>query len=109
MIVNYKKGRNTDDTPESENYVSTIFNNLHSHPGVFYWGRLSWTLAPANSMQVSNTQSLRVFVSCRYYVEDTVIVQTIKNIKKGEEICENYGPIFFHSPKADRQVPGVVF
>ena len=37
-------------------------------------------------------------------MEDTVIVQTIKNIKKGEEICENYGPIFFHSPKADRQV-----
>ncbi len=33
-----------------------------------------------------------------------MIVQTIKNIKKGEEICENYGPIFFHSPKADRQV-----
>ena len=40
----------------------------------------------------------------RFYIEDYVCVQTIKNIKKGEEICENYGPIFFHSPKDDRQV-----
>jgi len=39
----------------------------------------------------------------RYYVEDYVVVQAIKNIFKGEEICENYGPIFFHSPKDDRQ------
>jgi len=39
----------------------------------------------------------------RYYVEDKVVVQAIKNIYKGEEICENYGPIFFHSPKDDRQ------
>lgn len=39
----------------------------------------------------------------RYYVEDWVVVQAIKNIFKGEEICENYGPIFFHSPKDDRQ------
>jgi hypothetical protein len=39
----------------------------------------------------------------RYYVEDYVVVQAIKNIFKGEEICENYGPIFFHSAKDDRQ------
>lgn len=39
----------------------------------------------------------------RYYVEDYVVVQAIKNIFKGEEICENYGPIFFHSPRDDRQ------
>jgi len=39
----------------------------------------------------------------RFYIEDNVCVQTIKNIKKGEEICENYGPIFFHSAKEDRQ------
>ena len=32
----------------------------------------------------------------RFYVEDTVCVQAIKNVRKGEEICENYGPIFFH-------------
>ena len=38
----------------------------------------------------------------RYYVEDHVVVQAIKNIRKGEEICENYGPIFFHSDKEDR-------
>jgi len=38
----------------------------------------------------------------RYYVEDYVVVQAIKNIRKGEEICENYGPIFFHSDKEDR-------
>ena len=39
----------------------------------------------------------------RYYVEDTVIVQTIKNIKKGEEICENYGPTFYVKPRTERQ------
>lgn len=39
----------------------------------------------------------------RFYIEDYVCVQTIKNIRKGEEICENYGPIFFHSAKDDRQ------
>ena len=38
----------------------------------------------------------------RYYVEDYVVVQAIKNIKKGDEICENYRPIFFHSEKNDR-------
>ena len=38
----------------------------------------------------------------RYYVEDYVIVQAIKNIRKGDEICENYGPIFFHSAREDR-------
>ena len=38
----------------------------------------------------------------RYYVEDHVVVQAIKNIRKGDEICENYGPIFFHSDKEDR-------
>ena len=40
----------------------------------------------------------------RFYIEDYVCVQTIKNVKKGEEICENYGPIFFHSQKEDRVV-----
>ena len=40
----------------------------------------------------------------RFYIEDFVCVQSIKNIKKGEEICENYGPIFFHSPREDRVV-----
>ncbi|QQP36548.1 Uncharacterized protein FKW44_021684, partial [Caligus rogercresseyi] len=39
----------------------------------------------------------------RYYVEDVVCVQAIKNITKGDEINENYGPIFFHSPKEERQ------
>ena len=39
----------------------------------------------------------------RFYVEDWVCVQAIKNIRRGEEICENYGPIFFHSDRADRQ------
>ena len=40
----------------------------------------------------------------RFYIEDYVCVQSIKNIRKGEEINENYGPIFFHSPKDDRVV-----
>ena len=40
----------------------------------------------------------------RFYVEDKVCVQAIKNVSKGEEICENYGPIFFHSSIDDRKV-----
>ena len=43
----------------------------------------------------------------RYYVEDHVVVQAIKNIRKGEEICENYGPIFFHSARDDRIVSNI--
>lgn len=39
----------------------------------------------------------------RFYVEDKVCVQAIKNISKGEEISENYGPIFFHSGREDRK------
>lgn len=39
----------------------------------------------------------------RFYVEDVVCVQAIKNIRKGEEVCENYGPIFFHSNREERQ------
>ena len=35
-----------------------IYMNPHSHPDGFYWGhQCSWTLAAANSMQVSNMQS----------------------------------------------------
>ena len=34
--------------------------------------------------------------------------QAIKNIPKGEEICENYGPIFFHSDREDRQVRTII-
>jgi hypothetical protein len=39
----------------------------------------------------------------RFFTEDTITVQSIKTIKKGEEIFENYGPLFFHSKRADRQ------
>jgi len=39
----------------------------------------------------------------RTYSGDTIHVQTIKKIRKGEEIYENYGPIFFTSPLASRQ------
>eukprot|EP00095_Tigriopus_kingsejongensis_P008472 maker-scaffold18_size714446-snap-gene-3.28 protein:Tk08472 transcript:maker-scaffold18_size714446-snap-gene-3.28-mRNA-1 annotation:"set and mynd domain-containing" len=39
----------------------------------------------------------------RFYVEDAVCVQAIKNLRKGDEVCENYGPIFFHSKKEERQ------
>lgn len=39
----------------------------------------------------------------RIYSAETIVVQTIKKIRKGEEIFENYGPIFFHSPLASRQ------
>ena len=39
----------------------------------------------------------------RIYSAETIHVQAVKKIRKGEEIFENYGPIFFTTPKADRQ------
>ncbi|KAF6205866.1 hypothetical protein GE061_020040 [Apolygus lucorum] len=39
----------------------------------------------------------------RYFEGNKVVVRVIKNIKKGEKIYENYGPIFTQTPKAERQ------
>ena len=39
----------------------------------------------------------------RFFTGDTITVQTIKTIRKGEEIFENYGPLFFHSRRSDRR------
>uniref|UniRef100_A0A146LER3 Protein-lysine N-methyltransferase SMYD4 n=1 Tax=Lygus hesperus TaxID=30085 RepID=A0A146LER3_LYGHE len=39
----------------------------------------------------------------RYFEGSKVVVRAIKNIKKGEKIFENYGPIFTQTPKAERQ------
>ena len=39
----------------------------------------------------------------RFFSGSTITVQTIKTIKKGEEIFENYGPLFFHSRKSERR------
>ena len=54
-----------------------------------------------------NTVNLRVETSPwgkkKKIIKNNSILQAIKNIFKGEEICENYGPIFFHSAKDDRQ------
>ena len=38
----------------------------------------------------------------RFFTEDTITVQSIKTIRKGEEIFENYGPLFWASRKEDR-------
>ena len=41
----------------SDLYKMDIFLKPHSHPSGFYWGhQCSWTLTPANSMQVSIMQ-----------------------------------------------------
>ncbi|KAI5633459.1 SET domain-containing protein [Phthorimaea operculella] len=39
----------------------------------------------------------------RYFCGPYVVVKAIKNIKKGEEVAENYGPIFTTVPKQKRQ------
>ena len=39
----------------------------------------------------------------RIYSGDTIHVQAIKKLRKGEEIFENYGPIFFTTPRSTRQ------
>ncbi|CAH2100286.1 unnamed protein product [Euphydryas editha] len=39
----------------------------------------------------------------RYFCGPYVVVRAVKNIKKGEEVAENYGPIFTTVPKQKRQ------
>ena len=39
----------------------------------------------------------------RYYVKDWLVVRAIRGISQGEEICENYGPIFFSTPRSSRR------
>ncbi|XP_028033447.1 SET and MYND domain-containing protein 4 isoform X1 [Bombyx mandarina] len=40
----------------------------------------------------------------RYFYGSHIVVRAVKNIKKGEEVCENYGPIFTTVPKEKRQM-----
>ncbi|XP_046968882.1 SET and MYND domain-containing protein 4 [Vanessa cardui] len=39
----------------------------------------------------------------RYFCGPYVVVRAVKNIKKGQEVAENYGPIFTTVPKQKRQ------
>ncbi|XP_045490330.1 SET and MYND domain-containing protein 4 [Pieris rapae] len=39
----------------------------------------------------------------RYFSGPYIIVRSVKNIKKGEEVAENYGPIFTVTSKEERQ------
>lgn len=39
----------------------------------------------------------------RYFVNTTMVVRAIRSIAKGEEISENYGPIFTTTPEAERK------
>ncbi|CAF4836224.1 unnamed protein product [Pieris macdunnoughi] len=39
----------------------------------------------------------------RYFSGPYIIVRSVKNIKKGEEVAENYGPIFTMTSKEERQ------
>jgi hypothetical protein len=52
---------------------------------------------------LSNDTTLMQIQSGRTVPLSPIFSQAIKNIFKGEEICENYGPIFFHSAREDRQ------
>ncbi|CAB3257269.1 unnamed protein product [Arctia plantaginis] len=40
----------------------------------------------------------------RYFCGAKIVVRAVKSIKKGEEVSENYGPIFTTVPKEKRQV-----
>lgn len=40
---------------------------------------------------------------CRYFCGPCVVVRAVKNIRKGEEVAENYGPIFTTVKKQNRQ------
>ena len=43
-----------------------------------------------------------VLSDCSYFSGNTVIARAIKNIKKGDIIAENYGPIFTQKPLRER-------
>ncbi|KAL0896024.1 hypothetical protein ABMA27_012009 [Loxostege sticticalis] len=67
----------------------------HSGKSVFLAGAVFPTLALFNH-------------SCdpgvvRYFCGPHIVVRAVKNIKKGEEVSENYGPIFTTVPKEKRQ------
>ena len=54
------EGKHTDDLTATTalNLVVVVFFKPHSHPNGFYWGhQCSWTLTPANSLQVTIMQS----------------------------------------------------
>lgn len=40
---------------------------------------------------------------CRYFKKNCVCVNTIRGIKAGEMIAENYGPLYSQNPKNERQ------
>ncbi|XP_013167232.1 PREDICTED: SET and MYND domain-containing protein 4 [Papilio xuthus] len=74
-----------------------VGNNVIKHNGksVFLAGAVFPTLALFNH-------------SCdpgvvRYFCGPYIVVRAVKNIKKGEEVAENYGPIFTTVPKEKRQ------
>ncbi|XP_015599275.1 SET and MYND domain-containing protein 4 [Cephus cinctus] len=39
----------------------------------------------------------------RYFVGTTMIIRAVRTIMSGEEICENYGPIFTTTPEKERK------
>ncbi|XP_034945722.1 SET and MYND domain-containing protein 4-like [Chelonus insularis] len=39
----------------------------------------------------------------RYFLGTTMVVRSIRTIRAGEEICDNYGPAFMNEPKVERQ------
>jgi len=43
------------------------------------------------------------FYICRHFYGSKMIVSSVKNIKGNEMIAENYGPMFTHQTKEQRQ------
>ncbi|XP_014236002.1 SET and MYND domain-containing protein 4-like [Trichogramma pretiosum] len=39
----------------------------------------------------------------RYFVKDAMVVRTVKSISAGDEVNENYGPIFTETPEKERK------
>ncbi|XP_059060304.1 SET and MYND domain-containing protein 4-like [Achroia grisella] len=74
-----------------------VGKNIIKHTGtsVFLAGALFPTLALFNH---SCDPSV-----ARYFCGSKIVVRAVKNIKKGEEVSENYGPIFTTVPKETRQ------
>lgn len=42
-------------------------------------------------------------ISHRYFINDTVVARTVRTIRPGEEVTENYGPCFITSGKKERR------
>lgn len=52
---------------------------------------------------MSTKNKKKPFFLFRYFSGPNIVVRAVKNISKGQEVSENYGPIFTRVPKQKRQ------